>query len=80
MPPAGERPAAGSEGGGIAYPLFPCEVLPEVQRQAAPWYFRARECVNSAIISIYRAGATVPAPLFAYNAQEVYKAKKVLDG
>lgn len=23
-------------GGGIAYPLFPCEVLPEVQRQAAP--------------------------------------------
>nr|DAL23297.1 MAG TPA_asm: hypothetical protein [Caudoviricetes sp.] len=35
-PPAGERPAAGSKGGGIAYPLFPCEVLPEVQRQAAP--------------------------------------------
>nr|DAL35287.1 MAG TPA_asm: hypothetical protein [Caudoviricetes sp.] len=35
-PPAGERPAAGGKGGGIAYPLFPCEVLPEVQRQAAP--------------------------------------------
>nr|DAR53050.1 MAG TPA: hypothetical protein [Caudoviricetes sp.] len=34
-PPAGERPAAGGKGGGIAYPLFPCEVLPEVQRQAA---------------------------------------------
>lgn len=28
--------AVGSKGGGIAYPLFPCEVLPEVQRQAAP--------------------------------------------
>lgn len=26
----------GVKGGGIAYPLFPCEVLPEVQRQAAP--------------------------------------------
>lgn len=26
----------GGKGGGIAYPLFPCEVLPEVQRQAAP--------------------------------------------
>ena len=34
--PVGERPAAGGKGGGIAYPLSPCEVLPEVQRQAAP--------------------------------------------
>nr|DAL33737.1 MAG TPA_asm: hypothetical protein [Caudoviricetes sp.] len=26
----------GYKGGGIAYPLSPCEALPEVQRQAAP--------------------------------------------
>lgn len=31
-----KAPADSSKGGGIAYPLFPCEVLPEVQRQAAP--------------------------------------------